>query len=188
MSSQKPPAGLRPWPELGREHLADCRVFQVGRSWVRVPGGGSHPFYRIDADSWVNVVPVTTAGEIVMIRQFRHGSQSFTLEIPGGVVDPGEGPEQAAGRELEEETGYRAGSLRLLGDLNPNPALFGNRVFTYAAESCQRVGEIENPGMEETVVELVPRAELPERVRRGEIDHALVVAALHFWSLDPAAS
>lgn len=188
MSSQKLSRGLRPWPELRREHLVDCTVFQVSRSWVRVPDGRSHPFYRIDADAWVNVVPITAEGELVMIRQFRHGSQTFTLEIPGGLVDPGETPLEAAGRELLEETGFRAGSVRLLGDVNPNPALFGNRVYSFVAEGCERVGEIENPGLEETLVELVPKTRLPEMVRRGEIDHALVLAALHLWSLDPSSS
>lgn len=174
-----------PWPLVASETLHDCAVFSVQRALVRSPRSGeAHPFFRIEADPWVNVVPRTADGRVVMVRQFRHGSRRVTLEIPGGVVDPGEAPEQAAARELLEETGYRAGRLRPLGTLNPNPALFGNAVHTFLAEDLVRVGEPSNPGHEETVVELVPEAELPARVRAGEVDHALVVAALHWWALD----
>lgn len=185
MGAREEKPGLAPWPVVGREQLADCRVFSVSRSWVRVPRTAeTHPFYRIDADPWVNVVPLTADGEVVMVRQFRHGLQAFTLEIPGGIVDPGEEPAAAAARELLEETGYQAGSVRPLGALNPNPALFGNRVHTFLAEGCTQVGEVTNPGLEETAVECVPAGEISARVRAGEIDHALVIAALHWWSLD----
>jgi 8-oxo-dGTP pyrophosphatase MutT (NUDIX family) len=119
-----------------------------------------------------------------MVRQFRHGARRVTLEIPGGIVDPGEVPEEAAARELREETGYRAGRLRPLGVVNPNPALFGNTVHTFLAEDVERVDEVCNVGLEETVVELVPEVEIPDRLRAGEVDHALVIAALHWWELD----
>ena len=132
----------------------------------------------------MNVIPLTAQDEIVMVRQYRHGAQAFTLELPGGLVDPGEEPATAAARELQEESGYRAGPVRPLGHLNPNPALFNNRVHTYLAEGCERTGDVENTGLEETAVELVPVAELDDRVRAGDIDHALVIAALHWWRLD----
>jgi ADP-ribose pyrophosphatase len=174
----------RRWEILGFEPLQDCKVFRLNRTLVRPPAGGEpHPFYSIDADHWVNVVPVTPDEQVVMVRQYRHGSREITLEIPGGIVDPGEEPAAAAARELLEETGYRAESIRALGSLNPNPALFGNRVHTFLAEGALRVGDVMNGPLEETVVELVPARELPERVRRGEIDHALVIAALHWWAL-----
>ncbi|MEE9278932.1 MAG: NUDIX hydrolase, partial [Myxococcota bacterium] len=139
-----------------------------------------HSFYRIDADDWVNIVPLTAAGEIVMIRQFRHGSREVTLEIPGGIVEPGETPLAAALRELREETGYAAETAEPTGMVNPNPALFGNRVYSFVAHEVRRVGEIANDGTEETAVELVSRAELQRLLVEGRITHALVVAAL-FW-------
>jgi 8-oxo-dGTP pyrophosphatase MutT (NUDIX family) len=157
----------------------------VNRTLVRPPGSAAaHPFYSIEADSWVNVVPITRDEQVVMVRQYRHGSREVTLEIPGGIVDPGEEPAAAAARELVEETGHRAIRMRALGSLNPNPALFGNRVYTFLAEAVERVCDVMNGPLEETVVELVPVREVPALVRSGEIDHALVIAALHWWMLD----
>jgi len=187
MSAARKPGGGDPpaWEVLSSELLQDCRVFRVARATVRSPHTShAHPFFTIDADAWVNVVATTQRGELVMVRQWRHGARKVTLEIPGGLIDPGESPEIAAARELREETGFEAQSLRLLGDVNPNPALFGNRVYTYLAENCDRVGEVQNGALEETWVELVPERELPARLRAGEIDHALVIAALHWWKLD----
>ena len=118
-----------------------------------------------------------------MVKQFRHGSRTVTLEIPGGMVDPGEDPATAAARELLEETGYRAAEVVPLGSVNPNPALFGNRVHTFLAPGCERVAEIQNEGAEETHVALVPRDGLRARVLAGEVDHALVLAGLYWWEI-----
>ena len=174
----------RRWEHLARERLSDCRVFQVDRVIARSPTSGEeHDFYCIESAEWVNVVPVTTDGQVVMVRQFRHGSQTLTLEIPGGMIDAGETPAEAALRELLEETGYTAERAIPAGAVNPNPALFGNRVHTFVAPGVQKVAEIRNEGAEETWVELVPVSEIPRLVRAGEIDHALVLAGLYQWEL-----
>ncbi len=172
------------WRVLEEEHLQHCKVFDVHKATMESPlTGEPHPFYRIESPPWVNIVALTEAEELVLIRQFRHGSRVVTLEIPGGLVDPGETPEFAGGRELLEETGYRAGRLESLGSLNPNPALFANRVHMQVALDCVQEQEIQNTSTEHTMVELLPLAELPAVLREGGIDHALVVAALYAFDL-----
>jgi 8-oxo-dGTP pyrophosphatase MutT (NUDIX family) len=172
------------WRVLHERHLASYRVFGVTElGCSRVDTGHAHTFYRIDSVDWVNVVPVTADGQIVMVRQYRHGLGHATLEIPGGLVDPGESPADTAARELLEETGYRAGRIELLGTVSPNPALFGNRLHSYVATGCELVGEIENDETEHTTVELLRSEELDAKLLAGEIDHALVHAAFGFWRL-----
>jgi 8-oxo-dGTP pyrophosphatase MutT (NUDIX family) len=176
-----------PWAEVESLLLQDCRVFTVSRTLARSPHTGEpHPFYRIDAADWVNILALTDRDEIVMVRQYRHGERGVTLEIPGGIVDPGESGAIAAARELLEETGYLAGEVTRLGVVNPNPALFGNRTETYVARGVRRVAEIQNGHTEETVVELIPRAELRAHARAGRISSALVIAALYWFELEAA--
>jgi 8-oxo-dGTP pyrophosphatase MutT (NUDIX family) len=179
-----PGSGPLPWRVLADDHLQHCKVFDVHRATMESPRTGDpHPFYRIESPAWVNVVALTDQDELVMVRQWRHGARAVTLEIPGGLVDPGETPAAAAARELLEETGFRAGQLTSLGSINPNPALFANRCHMQVAQDCERVAEIQNSATEETVVELLPLAQLPALLRDGGVDHALVVAALYAFEL-----
>ena len=179
-------SGPQRWTRLARERIQSFRVFDVHRIRARSPRTGhEHDFFGIESADWVNVIPFTTQGEVVLVRQYRHGADRVTLEIPGGIVDPGEVPAVAAARELLEETGYRADALLPLGVVNPNPALFDNRLHVFAARGARRVAEIANDSTEETHVELVPAAALSQLVRDGSIDHALVVAAFGLLALQP---
>jgi ADP-ribose pyrophosphatase len=167
------------WRELAREPVADCKVFSVERSIAASPLDGSqHSFYRIHSSAWAQIVPITKDDQVVLVRQYRHGAGRVTLEIPAGLVDPGEEPMRAALRECLEETGYRARNAVSLGVVNPNPALFSNRLYAYLATDVEPAAEIHNIGTEQTEVVLVPVRRLPEMILRGDIDHALVVATL----------
>lgn len=173
---------IKAWASKRTRQLADCRIFTLDEKTAVSPlTGEEHTFYRINTGDWVNIAPITAANELVCIRQFRHGSEQITIEIPGGMVDLGEDPKAAAARECLEETGFQCDELIPLGELAPNPALFPNRLHTFLAPNAKRVAEINNTSTEQTEVQLIPMEQLPEFLVSGEIDHALVVATL--WRL-----
>ena len=174
---------IQDWQRLGDEILVRYKVFEVRKSRRRSPRTGADiGFFLIDTPDWVNVIAVTQDEAVVLVRQFRHGSERVSLEIPGGLIDPHEkDPAEAAARELREETGYEAARIEPLGVMNPNPALFTNRCFVYLATGCRPVGALAMDPGEDIEVVTVPVAELDAMVRSGQIEHALVLAAIAFW-------
>ncbi len=173
------------WPVVSREALGSFKVFSVRREILRSPRTGlPHPFYVLDCPDWVNVIALTDRNEVVLVRQFRAGTRTVTLEIPGGGVETHDGSALVAGRrELREETGHVARSWKRLGVVEPNPAILSNRCTTYLAKGCRPVGELIPDEGEDLAVELVPLARIPGLIRRGAITHSLVIAAFHFLSL-----
>jgi 8-oxo-dGTP pyrophosphatase MutT (NUDIX family) len=166
-----------------RQTILDHPVLKVEKVLRRQEDVGDHPFLVLDSPPWVNVVAVTPQQECVLIRQWRQGISEETLEIPGGLVDPGETPAQAGARELAEETGYRAARLEPLGRVTPNPALFSNHCHTFLAVDAQPDGPPRPDETEEIEVVTVPVAELGRLVMSGAIHHSLVIAALSFYWL-----
>jgi len=123
---------------------------------------------------------------VVLIEQHRHGTAEVTLEIPGGMVDSGEEPLAAGVRELTEETGYGSARAELIGSVTPNPAMLNNRCHTVLVEDATVQGPCALETHEEIAVRLVPLAEISEWIARGDIHHALVVAAFHYLGLHEA--
>jgi 8-oxo-dGTP pyrophosphatase MutT (NUDIX family) len=173
---------LKPWLHDEEECVADMGIFQVNRLRARSPRTGeSRTISLLNAGDWVNIVALTPEEEVVLVRQFRHGTRDFTLEIPGGMIDSGETPAQAAIRELREESGYAGDAPVLLGVVTPNPAFLNNHCYTYLLENCRRIGEPELDRGEDLEVSTRPLREIPGIIDSGAIDHALVVCA--FWWL-----
>ncbi len=172
------------WERTGSEQVADCRIFSVRRDLCINPrDGGRHNFYCLEMPDWINVIPLTSGGEVVMIEQYRHGTNSITLEIPGGMVDAGEDARTAALRELFEETGYRAKEARLLGSCHPNPAIQDNLIHTYLCENVEHEAAPVFDSTEHTAVRLVPLADVPALIADNTITHALVIAGFHWLTL-----
>ena len=172
---------IAPWHSISTEPLLSCRVFDVRRVTRRSPRTGApHDFYILDAPDWVNVIAVTPRGELVMVEQFRHGTETVDLEIPGGVMDPEDAsPIETGVRELREETGYVGDHARILGQVRPNPAIMSNTCFTVLVENCTLQAKVEFDHSEDLVTRLVPLAEVRRLVTAGTIQHSLVVAALY---------
>jgi ADP-ribose pyrophosphatase len=175
------------WSTLRRGDEHDFTILRIREDQVEDPQGRRHPRVRIECPDWVNVVAFTSDAQAVMVRQYRAGIDADTLEIPGGMVDPGETPEAAARRELEEETGFRAERWTFLGVSHPNPALQNNRLHSFLALGCVRVQAPRLDTGEDIRVELVSRTRLPELIRTGAISHALVLVSFHLAGIPPPA-
>jgi 8-oxo-dGTP pyrophosphatase MutT (NUDIX family) len=141
---------------------------------------GETRFWRLECPDWINVIPLTPAGEVVFVRQYRHGIGAETLEVPGGQMDPGDpSPLEAARRELLEETGYAGEEWAALGWVHPNPAILTNRCHSFLVRGARPVAPIRNDADERTEVELAPLTAVPDLIRSGRITHGLVLNAFH---------
>jgi len=176
---------IKPWPIVASRLLADYRVFTVRTDKKISPRtSGEHDFFVIDCPNWVNVIALTPEQQIIMVEQFRHGSKTVELEIPGGVIDPKDASPVAAGlRELQEETGYAGDNVQLIGEIYPNPAIMSNICHTVLVQNCQLEHEVNFDSGEDMVTRLIPAADIPQLMAQKKIGHSLVAVALYHFDL-----
>ncbi len=175
------------WRIEGRAPGSDYRIFRTAFVDASHPRIGTKRFSLIECGDWVNVIALTDDQHVVLVRQYRVGTDEVCLEIPGGMVDPGEDAATAAARELEEETGYTAGVWRAIGKVAPNPAIQSNYLHTFLATGARRTHAQRLDGSEVLTVTTLPLADVQAALRSGAIDHALVVAAFAHLALETGA-
>ncbi len=173
--------------ELGDTHVAVQLPFHtIEMTPSRNPRTGAEgDFYRFACPDWVNVLALTPEKELVMIRQFRHGTRTVENEVPAGLIDPGEAPIEAAARELLEEAAYRPKDAgRILSVVYPNPALQNNRCFYVLFENVEKVEHDQQEELEHIESYTLPLAQAIEMVRQGKEMHALVVLGILLLDTD----
>jgi 8-oxo-dGTP pyrophosphatase MutT (NUDIX family) len=178
---------IEPWKKVSSKKLADFRIFTV-RSDAKVSPrtGEHHDFFVIDCVNWVNVIATTADDQIVLVEQYRHGSNSIELEIPGGMMDADDDSPVFTGlRELQEETGYEGDSAnaQVIGQILPNPAIMSNVCYTVLVENCVCKHPVKFDASEDLITKLVPISSIPQLVSEGKIRHSLVVVALYHYEL-----
>lgn len=153
---------------------ASYRIFSVSECSVE----GLSPVYVLEHPDWCNVVAITEADELVLVRQLRFGLRAPSIELPGGMLEPDEDPASGAMRELREETGYAAPRAELLLVTNPNPSLQGNRLHTFVARGARLLHATEFDEHEDCETVLVPIEHAARLLDEGHMTHALDHAAL----------
>lgn len=168
------------WKRKTSNTIADCRVFTVREDFCqRLSDGAEHTFFVVKNPDWVNVIALTKDEQVVLIEQFRHGTEEIILEIPGGMIDSDEEPIIAAERELLEETGFTAREIMPLGKSRPNPAIQNNWIYHFLALDCKKIKETAFDEHESIATKLVAFEEIEHLIKNEEITHSLVLAAFY---------
>jgi 8-oxo-dGTP pyrophosphatase MutT (NUDIX family) len=176
------PTWVRTIAETGEQTIEENWLFRLRKERFQSRRSGKeHDYYVIHLADAVHVVALTPDDQVLLVRQFRAGSKRDSLEIPGGLIDPGEDPCAAGARELLEETGYAGDPAELLNTLWSNPSLLTSRISTVVIRNVRLVAPPRPDPHEELSIERVPRSQVRRMILDGQIDHALVVAGLLSW-------
>lgn len=167
------------WLTLKDKKVFETPIFNLHKKkCAPEKGEKAGDFYVLHAPEWINVIPVTEEHKIILVEQYRHGIDEPTLEIPGGMVDPGEKPLESAKRELEEETGYTSESWSYMGKVSSNPAILTNYTHLYLAGDCQKTNEQNTGGFEDIYTHILDMDRFMEYVNDGIVHHSIVLAAV----------
>jgi len=172
-------APVVPWQVLAETPLVSQRWLEVHEQRVRLANRHEiERFHLVRGPSWASVLCVTATGQVVLVRQYRHGIAGVSVELPAGVIDPGEEPIAAAHRELREETGFAAERIEPLLTVAAEPARNSARAHFFIATGGRRVDEQTLDQSEELQVLLVEPSELFELIDSGQMVHGVHVAAV----------
>lgn len=169
------------WKVLKSEYLHKEPWLTVRKDKCELPNGNIVPaFYVIEYPDWVNAVCVTEENNILMVRQYRHGLNSVQIEVPGGVAEENETPEQACRREIKEETGYEFDDFEYLGKICANPSTTNNYTHMFLARNGRKVAEQSLDESEEVEVLHLSIPEVKQLIRENRMMQSLHVNTLMY--------
>ena len=174
------PLRFMPWKVLYSEYLHQKPFLMVRRDHVQLEKGTEiENYYVFESADFINVIAITIEGQMVLVRQYRHGLHRTDYELCAGYVDAGEtDPMETARRELLEETGYGGGTWEKWDALSPNPAITNNLSHTYLATGVEKLQEPHYEAGEEMTVHIFSPEEVKSLLLKGEIIQALHAAPL----------
>jgi 8-oxo-dGTP pyrophosphatase MutT (NUDIX family) len=181
----------QPWEVLSSEPGPNLILFQTRFDWVRNPRNGkSMKAVILEAPDWVNIVAVTPEKKVVVVKQYRFGVAKTTVEIPAGIMDKGETPEQAAVRELREETGYTASRWKYIGWFEGNVAFLNNVCHTWLAVDVVKTHSLQLDWGEDISIAELSLDEVRQEIDKGDMRNSLTISALSrvFDLRDPESS
>lgn len=176
---------IKPWKLTGETLLGDYKIFSLHLLRRVSPNTGKeHDFTLLKCPDWVNVIALTEDNQLILVEQFRQGSDTVELEIPGGIIDPKDrDPIEAGIRELREETGYEGEEARIIGRVLPNPAFMCNACYTVLVQNCKKIHPTDFDPTEDVETKLCAIEDIPGLIAGGKIRHSLVVAAFYYFNL-----
>lgn len=170
---------IKKWATLESRYIIQRPWLTARVDKVQLPDGRINPeHYVLEYPAWVNVIAVTKDGQMVMVRQYRHGFDEVLVELCAGVVEDGEAPIEAAKRELLEETGYAGGEWREVMTIGQNPSICDNLTHCFVAEGVEKVSGQHLDASEDIEVLLMSKTEVLNILINDQQKQALMAAPL----------